>query len=158
MQPLSPKPYSKEQLRKQSHSAIEKKRRERINDQFSHLKNIVPNCKHTTNSTIHKLTILENTIDYIRKLEEQVATMTYQKGNVFRANGRYSSAGSMNNMNMNSLVSPGKSEEYRLSTVGSKDERNGSEEVEYTDKLLLLSMTATQSIERPTMSIENLLS
>ena len=66
---------SKEQLRRKSHSAIEKRRRERINDQIKHLKVIVPNCKFSTNSSVHKLTVLENTIDYIMQLQQTIARM-----------------------------------------------------------------------------------
>lgn len=61
----------KEVLRKVSHSAIERKRRERINDRILILRRMVPKCSEHAN--IHKLTVLEYTIEYIRYLEEKLS-------------------------------------------------------------------------------------
>ncbi|KAI8808532.1 hypothetical protein BJ742DRAFT_853336 [Cladochytrium replicatum] len=52
--------------RKLSHSAIERRRRERINDKIMVLKSLVPACANQQN--LHKLCILQNTIDYIAHL------------------------------------------------------------------------------------------
>ncbi|TPX70570.1 hypothetical protein SpCBS45565_g01617 [Spizellomyces sp. 'palustris'] len=60
----------KELLRKVSHSAIERRRRERINDKIMQLKGLVPSCAHQEN--LHKLSILQNAIDYIRLLKDQL--------------------------------------------------------------------------------------
>ncbi|KAJ3052259.1 hypothetical protein HK097_006623 [Rhizophlyctis rosea] len=60
----------KELLRKVSHSAIERRRRERINDKIMQLRNLVPTCAKQEN--MHKLNILQNAIDYIRHLQLQL--------------------------------------------------------------------------------------
>ncbi|KAI8341337.1 hypothetical protein BC941DRAFT_416555 [Chlamydoabsidia padenii] len=60
----------REQARKVSHSAIERRRRERINDKIMQLKQIIPNCADQEN--LHKMSILQSAIDYIIYLKKQV--------------------------------------------------------------------------------------
>ncbi|KAJ3179555.1 hypothetical protein HDU85_004828 [Gaertneriomyces sp. JEL0708] len=60
----------REFLRKVSHSAIERRRRERINDKISTLRKLVPQCHGQEN--LHKLSILQNAIDYIRLLQKEL--------------------------------------------------------------------------------------
>jgi len=67
-----PTAIQKDTLRKTTHSAIEKRRRERINDKIAALKLIVPSCALSTVSNMHKLTVLQNTIDYVQELEQTV--------------------------------------------------------------------------------------
>ncbi|KAI9095197.1 hypothetical protein DFS34DRAFT_626969 [Phlyctochytrium arcticum] len=62
----------KEMLRKVSHSAIERRRRERINDKIMQLKGLVPACADQEN--LHKLSILQNAIEYIRVLKDELET------------------------------------------------------------------------------------
>lgn len=59
----------REQARKVSHSAIERRRRERINDKILQLKQIIPHCADQEN--LHKLSILQSAIDYIIYLKKQ---------------------------------------------------------------------------------------
>ncbi|KAG0362009.1 hypothetical protein BGZ54_008824 [Gamsiella multidivaricata] len=54
-------------LRKVSHSAIERRRRERINDKILQLKHLVPAC--VDEDHLHKLSILQSTIEYIQHLK-----------------------------------------------------------------------------------------
>ncbi|KAJ3155778.1 hypothetical protein HDU86_004248 [Geranomyces michiganensis] len=61
----------RDHLRKVSHSAIERRRRERINDKIAQLKSLVPACANQ--DSLHKLRILEEAIDYIRDLKRDVA-------------------------------------------------------------------------------------
>ncbi|ORZ16461.1 Myc-type, basic helix-loop-helix domain-containing protein, partial [Absidia repens] len=60
----------REQARKISHSAIERRRRERINDKIMQLKQIIPACADQEN--LHKMSILQSAIDYINHLKEIV--------------------------------------------------------------------------------------
>ncbi|KAJ3272447.1 hypothetical protein HDV01_005516 [Terramyces sp. JEL0728] len=60
----------KEKLRKVSHTAIERKRRERIANCMLQLKTMVPSNRNQ--DYLQKLTILENTVKYIRELQEKV--------------------------------------------------------------------------------------
>ncbi|KAJ3309563.1 putative serine/threonine-protein kinase iks1 [Boothiomyces sp. JEL0838] len=60
----------KEKLRKLSHTAIERKRRERIAHCMQQLKTMVPSNRNQ--DYLQKLTILENTVKYIRELQEKV--------------------------------------------------------------------------------------
>ncbi|KAK9729758.1 hypothetical protein K7432_000006 [Basidiobolus ranarum] len=64
---VSEERQEKEMLRKVSHSAIERRRRERINDKIFQLKTLVPSCANQVN--LHKLSILESAIDYIQELQ-----------------------------------------------------------------------------------------
>ncbi|GJJ71459.1 hypothetical protein EMPS_03809 [Entomortierella parvispora] len=54
-------------MRKVSHSAIERRRRERINDKILQLKHLVPSC--VDEDHLHKLSILQSTIEYIQYLK-----------------------------------------------------------------------------------------
>ncbi|KAG0211349.1 hypothetical protein BGX28_008006 [Mortierella sp. GBA30] len=72
---------TREKLRKVSHSAIERRRRERINDKILQLKHLVPAC--VDEDHLHKLSILQSTIEYIQYLKsvipESVANATLKK-------------------------------------------------------------------------------
>jgi hypothetical protein len=69
---------AREHHRRLSHSAIEKRRRERINDKIDQLKYLIPSCCPTTEHTLlpsasmhqplHKLSVLQAAIDYIQQL------------------------------------------------------------------------------------------
>ncbi|KAG2192513.1 hypothetical protein INT46_008455 [Mucor plumbeus] len=60
----------REQARKVSHSAIERRRRERINDKILQLKDLIPSCSDREN--LHKMTILQSAIDYIIYLKKVI--------------------------------------------------------------------------------------
>ncbi|CAO0799187.1 unnamed protein product [Mucor circinelloides] len=60
----------REQARKVSHSAIERRRRERINDKILQLKDLIPSCSEREN--LHKMTILQSAIDYITYLKKVI--------------------------------------------------------------------------------------
>ncbi|KAI9257890.1 Myc-type, basic helix-loop-helix domain-containing protein [Sporodiniella umbellata] len=60
----------REQARKISHSAIERRRRERINDKITQLKDLIPSCAEGSN--LHKMTVLQGAIDYITFLRKVV--------------------------------------------------------------------------------------
>lgn len=75
----------REKARKVSHSAIERRRRERINDKIFQLKQLIPACVDQDN--LHKMSILQSAIDYISylkdivtKLENNESTATLLKG------------------------------------------------------------------------------
>ncbi|KAG9287087.1 hypothetical protein G9A89_000981 [Geosiphon pyriformis] len=61
----------RELARKISHSAIERRRRERINEKILQLQKMVPCCANQQH--IHKLTILQGAIDYINYLQGLLA-------------------------------------------------------------------------------------
>ncbi|CAO3595749.1 unnamed protein product [Absidia cylindrospora] len=58
----------REQARKVSHSAIERRHRERINDKIMQLKQLIPTCADQEN--LHKMSILQSAIEYITYLKE----------------------------------------------------------------------------------------
>ncbi|KAH6564870.1 hypothetical protein BASA50_003523 [Batrachochytrium salamandrivorans] len=62
--------------RKATHSAIERRRRERINDKIAQLKTLLPSCANK--SGLHKLTIIEEGIHYIRQLEQHLVLLQSQ--------------------------------------------------------------------------------
>lgn len=61
----------REKARKISHSAIEKRRREKMNDKINQIKRLIPSCAEQEN--LHKMTILQNAIDYISYLKQIVS-------------------------------------------------------------------------------------
>lgn len=63
----------REKARKVSHSAIERRRRERINDKILQLKQLIPTCAEQDN--LHKMSILQSAIDYIAYLKDVVKTL-----------------------------------------------------------------------------------
>ncbi|CAG8488524.1 5238_t:CDS:2 [Cetraspora pellucida] len=56
-----------------SHSAIERRRRERINDKIMQLKELIPSCADQDH--LHKLSILQSSIEYIQYLQDLVITL-----------------------------------------------------------------------------------
>ncbi|KAK9484878.1 hypothetical protein V1527DRAFT_468425 [Lipomyces starkeyi] len=59
--------------RKIAHSAIERRRRSKMNEEFDSLKNMVPACRVASQThgeaSLHKLGILQATVEYVRYLE-----------------------------------------------------------------------------------------
>ena len=55
--------------RKASHSVIERRRRNRINDQIDILKQRTPGCMQ---KELHKVAILEKVVEYMTALQEQI--------------------------------------------------------------------------------------
>lgn len=68
----------REQARKVSHSAIERRRRERINDKIIQLKELIPTCANQEN--LHKMTILQSAIEYITYLKNLVEEKEMKAG------------------------------------------------------------------------------
>ncbi|KAL7319244.1 Upstream stimulatory factor 1 [Mucor circinelloides] len=68
----------REKARKVSHSAIERRRRERINDKILQLKQLIPSCVEQDN--LHKMSILQSAIDYISYLKEIVKKLDEKSG------------------------------------------------------------------------------
>ncbi|KHN95274.1 extensin [Metarhizium album ARSEF 1941] len=62
--------------RKTAHSLIERRRRSKMNEEFAVLKSMIPACT----GEMHKLAILQASIDYVRYLEECVAKLKAQHG------------------------------------------------------------------------------
>lgn len=60
----------RELARKVSHSAIERRRRERINDKIVQLRQLIPSCADQEH--LNKMTILQSAIDYITHLKHTV--------------------------------------------------------------------------------------
>ncbi|KYK55489.1 HLH transcription factor [Drechmeria coniospora] len=60
--------------RKTAHSLIERRRRSKMNDEFALLKSMIPACT----GEMHKLAILQASIDYVRYLEDCVAKLKAQ--------------------------------------------------------------------------------
>nr|CAG8569784.1 1565_t:CDS:2 [Entrophospora candida] len=58
----------REMARKASHSQIERRRRERINDKIMQLRELIPGCSEQEN--MHKLSVLQNAIEYIESIKK----------------------------------------------------------------------------------------
>ncbi|KAI9782911.1 MAG: hypothetical protein M1839_004386 [Geoglossum umbratile] len=64
--------------RKTAHSLIERRRRLKMNDEFGVLKQMIPACQ---NQDMHKLAILQASIDYLRYLEQCIADLKANNNN-----------------------------------------------------------------------------
>ncbi|KAJ3253413.1 hypothetical protein HK103_000682 [Boothiomyces macroporosus] len=62
----------RKEIRKQNHSVIERKRRDRINFCLDQLKTLVPSCSSQQKSNIQKLAVLEQTVAYIMSLHNRL--------------------------------------------------------------------------------------
>ncbi|KAJ3309867.1 hypothetical protein HDV04_005569 [Boothiomyces sp. JEL0838] len=60
----------KPKRKRPSHSLIEKKRRQAQNDCLDKLKFLVPTCNTSEGEPLHKLTILERSVEYISYLHK----------------------------------------------------------------------------------------
>jgi len=68
-QPSSTSVAGKKIARKTAHSLIERRRRSKMNEEFGVLKDMIPACR---DQEMHKLAILQASIDYLRYLEQCV--------------------------------------------------------------------------------------
>ncbi|CAN6653996.1 hypothetical protein TRVA0_027S00232 [Trichomonascus vanleenenianus] len=72
----------KRQARKLAHSDIERRRRNKINEQFDALKDLIPTCTEFKSSSggdvgLHKLVILQHTVEYIKHLKSCLKELKY---------------------------------------------------------------------------------
>ncbi|PQE06324.1 hypothetical protein CJF32_00002025 [Rutstroemia sp. NJR-2017a WRK4] len=70
-QPSSTSAAGRKIARKTAHSLIERRRRSKMNEEFGVLKDMIPACT----GEMHKLAILQASIDYVRYLEDCVAKL-----------------------------------------------------------------------------------
>ncbi|KAL9587281.1 MAG: hypothetical protein Q9212_000328 [Teloschistes hypoglaucus] len=71
-QPNTTSQAGKRTARKTAHSVIERRRRSKMNEEFGVLKNMIPACK---DQDMHKLAILQASIEYLRYLEQCVTDL-----------------------------------------------------------------------------------
>ena len=76
-QPVSTSAAGKKIARKTAHSLIERRRRSKMNEEFGVLKDMIPACK---DQEMHKLAILQASIDYLRYLEQCVKDLKAANG------------------------------------------------------------------------------
>lgn len=76
-QPSSTSQAGKRIARKTAHSVIERRRRSKMNEEFGVLKDMIPACK---NQEMHKLAILQASIEYLRYLEQCVTELKTANG------------------------------------------------------------------------------
>ncbi|KAL8944092.1 MAG: hypothetical protein Q9216_000683 [Gyalolechia sp. 2 TL-2023] len=76
-QPSSTSQAGKRIARKTAHSVIERRRRSKMNEEFGVLKDMIPAC---SNQEMHKLAILQASIEYLRYLERCVKDLKAATG------------------------------------------------------------------------------
>ncbi|KAI9645007.1 hypothetical protein NHQ30_007044 [Ciborinia camelliae] len=86
-QPSSTSVAGRKIARKTAHSLIERRRRSKMNEEFGVLKDMIPACT----GEMHKLAILQASIDYVRYLEDCVAKLKAEnsRGNFPTATGEF---------------------------------------------------------------------
>ena len=77
-QPTSTSVAGRRIARKTAHSLIERRRRSKMNEEFGVLKDMIPACQ---GQEMHKLAILQASIDYLRYLEQCVTGLKAANGN-----------------------------------------------------------------------------
>ncbi|KAK4110504.1 hypothetical protein N656DRAFT_209053 [Canariomyces notabilis] len=75
-QPSATSAAGRKIARKTAHSLIERRRRSKMNEEFAVLKSLIPACT----GEMHKLAILQASIEYVRYLEDCVAKLKSQHG------------------------------------------------------------------------------
>ncbi|KAL2146667.1 hypothetical protein VTI28DRAFT_2817 [Corynascus sepedonium] len=75
-QPSATSAAGRKMARKTAHSIIERRRRSKMNEEFAVLKSLIPACT----GEMHKLAILQASIEYVRYLEDCVAKLKAQCG------------------------------------------------------------------------------
>ncbi|KAG5951092.1 hypothetical protein E4U53_003793 [Claviceps sorghi] len=75
-QPSATSAAGRKIARKTAHSLIERRRRSKMNEEFALLKSMVPACT----GEMHKLAILQHSIEYVRYLEHCIAKLKEQPG------------------------------------------------------------------------------
>ncbi|KAL8739060.1 MAG: hypothetical protein Q9181_000242 [Wetmoreana brouardii] len=76
-QPSSTSQAGKRIARKTAHSVIERRRRSKMNEEFGVLKDMIPACK---DQDMHKLAILQASIEYLRYLEQCITDLKAAHG------------------------------------------------------------------------------
>ncbi|KAK0630154.1 hypothetical protein B0T17DRAFT_463164, partial [Bombardia bombarda] len=74
-QPSATSAAGRKIARKTAHSLIERRRRSKMNEEFAVLKDMIPAC----DGEMHKLAILQASIEYVRYLEDCVAKLKAQR-------------------------------------------------------------------------------
>ncbi|KAL8387794.1 hypothetical protein RB595_009669 [Gaeumannomyces hyphopodioides] len=74
-QPSATSAAGRKMARKTAHSLIERRRRSKMNEEFATLKNMIPACT----GEMHKLAILQASIEYVRYLEDCVSKLKAQR-------------------------------------------------------------------------------
>lgn len=77
-QPSATSAAGRKIARKTAHSLIERRRRSKMNEEFALLKSMIPACT----GEMHKLAILQASIEYVRYLEDCVSKLKAQHGDV----------------------------------------------------------------------------
>ncbi|KAF8461882.1 hypothetical protein BDZ91DRAFT_772758 [Kalaharituber pfeilii] len=75
--PTKPTAATRKTARKTAHSLIERRRRFKMNEEFAMLKNMIPACQGVE---MHKLAILQASIEYLRYLEDCVEKLKRSNG------------------------------------------------------------------------------
>ncbi|OAQ72805.1 HLH transcription factor [Pochonia chlamydosporia 170] len=86
-QPSATSAAGRKIARKTAHSLIERRRRSKMNEEFAVLKSMIPACT----GEMHKLAILQASIDYVRYLEDCVAKLKAQHGEKSREEAAHNS-------------------------------------------------------------------
>ncbi|KAL2845690.1 hypothetical protein BJY01DRAFT_213849 [Aspergillus pseudoustus] len=76
-QPSATSAAGRKIARKTAHSLIERRRRSKMNEEFATLKNMIPACR---GQEMHKLAILQASIDYVNYLEKCIQDLKVPSG------------------------------------------------------------------------------
>ncbi|GAM41487.1 HLH transcription factor [Talaromyces pinophilus] len=122
-QPSATSAAGRKIARKTAHSLIERRRRSKMNEEFATLKDMIPACR---GQEMHKLAILQASIDYMNYLEECITEL---KNNASSAAGRTNSVSKKPKLDGPPLAPPSPTSPEMLvpPTVASEDSGSASE-------------------------------
>jgi predicted metal-dependent hydrolase len=64
--------YEKRRRRRESHNAVERRRRDNINERIQELSTLVPDCSTDPNNKPNKGAVLRKSVDYIRQMQQMM--------------------------------------------------------------------------------------
>ncbi|AEO65881.1 uncharacterized protein THITE_2143564 [Thermothielavioides terrestris NRRL 8126] len=120
-QPSATSAAGRKIARKTAHSLIERRRRSKMNEEFAVLKSLIPACT----GEMHKLAILQASIEYVRYLEDCIAKLKAQCGSDAKADAETKRAPS-------GLPSPALGDGYNASRSYPSTNHSGSPDIEMT--------------------------
>ncbi|MCJ1338216.1 hypothetical protein MMC09_003502 [Bachmanniomyces sp. S44760] len=109
--------------RKTAHSLIERRRRSKMNEEFGVLKDMIPACR---DQEMHKLAILQASIDYLRYLEQCISNLK------------------VNNVNIPITQVPTPSRAAHPDEDGSRDEDDEEDKEDEDDDLEMMEESSTR--------------
>ncbi|RIA83808.1 hypothetical protein C1645_716012 [Glomus cerebriforme] len=148
----------RELARKVSHSAIERRRRERINDKIMQLKELIPSCADQDH--LHKLSILQSAIEYIQYLQDRVTEKNREENSSGDSEERFTKRSKFDRYEIptSKRISVNNSEKSEYKRKNISDKSSGSEgDVSTSTETIKKTTDASTNTDSDAKSGENII-